>query len=1510
MEGGYQSMSSVDNRIVKMQMDNGQFTNAANATMNTLRKLGESLKLSEGAKGLENIASKAKNVNMDSLAAGVETVKAKFSALDIVGVTALVNITNSAINAGKNLVKSLTLDPITDGLREYETKMGSIQTILTNTKSKGTTLDDVNKALAELNEYSDKTIYNFAQMTDNIGKATAAGVGLEDAVIFVKGLANVAAGFGVDATAMAGATQQMTQALASGTIRLQDWMSMENRGMGGEMLQQALYETAEQMGVFVDRSVPFRYSLEKNWLSSEIFIETMRKMADNQDLVNAATKVKTFTQLIDTMKESVGSGWAVSWEHIFGDKEQSTEMFTAISNKFGEITGAMSDYRNEALKFWNEQGGRQAVLNGLKNILTSIGNVLGPIYNSFKKIIDPWNGERLVGLSKGFEKLTQGLRITDKTGELIGKTFDGLFSIFKLVGMVLKPIGALLSGITGAGTPLIDVFFKATSILTGWIAKVVEFIESSGAMTKAVNFMSFVGQSFSNTLQYIYENAVPLFLEGVGIAKQYINQFLEVMNGLVVSGKEKVDSVVAFVKAFNDAYQPLEKVKEFVIGIFQGIQNGIQSFMDFVKESVDTIRGFFDSIVNKVKDSDIQAIDFVNAGLFASLILVVKKLIPFLRKFFTAAGNFKDSVIGVLDSLQSTLESYQKSIKADIIKKIAIAIGILAASIFLLSKVDPERLAPAVTALGALIAGLMGAIWGFNKIDPNELKKTIPTVVALIGISAALNILASALVKLSTLKWEAILKGVVGLSAACLAVFALTKALDGAELTPKQGLALILMATSLYSLAGALAIIGNLDAGTIFQSLTTIGIVLTGLSLFFRSTKGINNSVKIAISLMPLTTSLLMLAGALAIFGNMNVDTLKQGFVVLAIALAELSAFTNTMRGFKGNMVTIGVGISILTSSLFMLSGVLGILGNMDMETLKQGLLSLATTLSILAVTLTVMPEDTIGVSTGLLILSGALLVMSIALKSMSNISWDTIGKGMIVLIGTLATLGVAALVMEPVTAVMLTLALAIGALGLACGVVGGALIVLATGLTMFSGAVVGGSLALVTALTAISSVIPIFAAAVALGLVSFLSVLGYNAGAIERALKQLITSLLNTLNYSIPQFVQVLTTLVTSILNALITMMPVVVDTLVVFLTQLLNALVAIIPSMVNTVVVFLTELMNAIVVVIPQLVETISTVIMSVLEALSTNLPIIAGYISDFLLNLLAEVLQSLADSIPKIGSSITDIIVNVINTIGNGVPRIVNAVFDLVINMINGLAEAVDTKMPQVRSAIGRLVKAIIEEFKSCVKDAVSVGGNIIDGLKNGISNGIERVKEAARNVASSALSAAKNFLGIHSPSRAFAEVGMYSDEGLAGGMLDNTSMVKNAAVSVAETALNSMQKAMISVNDFINSDMDTQPRIRPILDLSNVQNGVGKISSLLGDSASIKATVDMARKASQNTPVKASFDGIKDLLSGTTTNNNITDIKNEFFITSNDPYQVAEEVSTILQRQVERRDAIWE
>ena len=179
----------------------------------------------------------------------------KFSAVEVIGVTALMRITNQAVDAGERLVKALSLDPIISGFQEYETQINAVQTILANTSSKGTTLDQVNAALDELNHYADLTIYNFTEMTRNIGTFTAAGVDLNTSVSAIKGIANLAAVSGSTSQQASTAMYQLSQALASGTVKLQDWNSVVNAGMGGQVFQDALKETARVHGIAIDSMI-------------------------------------------------------------------------------------------------------------------------------------------------------------------------------------------------------------------------------------------------------------------------------------------------------------------------------------------------------------------------------------------------------------------------------------------------------------------------------------------------------------------------------------------------------------------------------------------------------------------------------------------------------------------------------------------------------------------------------------------------------------------------------------------------------------------------------------------------------------------------------------------------------------------------------------------------------------------------------------------------------------------------------------------------------------------------------------------------------------------------------------------------------------------------------------------------------------------------------------------------------------------------------------------------------
>lgn len=357
---------TVDQRVVEMQFDNRHFENNVRTTMSTLDKLKQSLNLSGAVKGLGNINTAAKSCNLTPISNAVQTVQLKFSALQVAGVTAMANLANSAVNYGKKIVNSLTVEPITTGFNEYELKMGSIQTIMAST---GENLQTVNKYLNELNEYSDKTIYSFSDMTQNIGKFTNAGVKLEDAVLAIKGISNEAAISGANANEASRAMYNFAQALSAGYVKLIDWKSIELANMATVDFKQQLIDAAvaagtltkstdgykTSAGTVITATKNFNDSLQDQWMTTEVLISTLRDYADESTDIGkkataAAQDVKTFSMMMDTLKESAQSGWATTWEIIVGDYEEAKSLFTHLSKVFGDIISKTADARNQMLE--------------------------------------------------------------------------------------------------------------------------------------------------------------------------------------------------------------------------------------------------------------------------------------------------------------------------------------------------------------------------------------------------------------------------------------------------------------------------------------------------------------------------------------------------------------------------------------------------------------------------------------------------------------------------------------------------------------------------------------------------------------------------------------------------------------------------------------------------------------------------------------------------------------------------------------------------------------------------------------------------------------------------------------------------------------------------------------------------------------------------------------------------------------------------------------------------------
>ena len=476
-------MATIDERVVSLKMNNKQFLSAIKESASSMDKLKESLKMDGAANGLKRVGEIAKNTTLGDLARSAVDAASNMSVMQGIGITALGGIGAAAISAGKSMLQSF-IQPAIDGFHEYETQINAVQTILANTSQNGTTLDQVNAALDELNSYADKTIYNFTEMTSAIGTFTVAGVGLEDATASVKGFSNMAALSGANATQAAQATYQLAQAMSSGVVKLQDWMSLEHAGIAGKQFQDALIETSRIMNTGVDAAIEkqgnFRLSLQEGWLTSEVMMQTLKVMTNDlseaqimemgyseeqahkmkqlaQAAGDSATQIRTFSQMIGTWGEALGSGWAETWRILIGDFNQAQTLFTSVGNWVSGAIGDMSRARNDFLKGFVDLGGRDEILRSMLNIFQAMIKVLGQIGTAFRRVFLNASPEGLYKIVKAFADFTEKLIITNNFAEKLEWTFTGIFSVFHIfatiVGEVAQVIFTVASHIIGALFP-------------------------------------------------------------------------------------------------------------------------------------------------------------------------------------------------------------------------------------------------------------------------------------------------------------------------------------------------------------------------------------------------------------------------------------------------------------------------------------------------------------------------------------------------------------------------------------------------------------------------------------------------------------------------------------------------------------------------------------------------------------------------------------------------------------------------------------------------------------------------------------------------------------------------------------------------------------------------------------------------------------------------------------------------------------------------------------------------
>lgn len=1060
--------TTVDSRVVEMRFDNKQFESNVQTSMSTLDKLKQKLNLSGASKGLDGLNTAAKNVDMNSLGRGVETVTAKFSALQVMGVTALANITNSAVNASKNLVSALTIDPVKDGLAEYETQINAVQTILANTQKEGTNVKQVNAALDELNTYADKTIYNFTEMTRNIGTFTAAGVKLDTSVKAIQGIANLAAISGSTSQQASTAMYQLSQALAAGKVQLMDWNSVVNAGMGGQVFQDALVRTSEHLKTGAKEAIKtygtFRESLTKGeWLTTEVLTETLNQLSgaySKADLiaqgysekqaeeivkladtaVDAATKVKTFSQLIDTLKEALGSGWTTTWRLIIGDFEEAKSLWTSVSDVLGGFINKMSDARNSLLE--------SALGKGFTSLSDKITKIVEPVKKTsetIKKSVDTvsklgdvvdnvilgkfGNGEeRFNALTKAGQNY---YRVQNKVNETLGNSFrytkEQIASQDKLLGSKSKSVEKTKEETKETG--------KLTEEKKNLIKKIASMTEeqmrSKGYTDEQIAAFKELGETADKL-------GMPL------------NEFIDNMDKitgrwlLINSFKNIGQSIIKVFKAIGDAW------KEVIDPMSaDDLFNIIAAFHKFTRSLIMT-----DETADKLKRTF--------KGVFALLDIIAT----------ITGGGLKLAFKGISAVLHvfglSLLDV--TAIAGDFIVKIRdfLFSNNLITSGFKLLASGVKIVVNAFKNLYNAIKGLPQVqkfLENINDIDLSEVGKNILEGLKN-GLKDGINTIPSILIEIGKSILDAI-KGVLGIHSPSTKMYEVGQnAIQGLINGLKDGI------SNLVSIAGLIAsklfeAVKKIDWNKVFVVASTIGLGLVvkrigdildkfaspfeGLGSVLESASGVieastknvqrilKNTSKViksfskvlnakawqmkASALKDMAISIAILAAAVYVLAQLDVAQLAKGVIVigllagvlvgLAVAMNKFAsseiALEKSNRGFsikglKTSLISIGMGILLIATTAKMLGG-------MNPDEMKQGFIGLAGVVAAIAVVFAAFGTFVKGKSAqnidkaGKMIkkMATAMLLMAIVVKLVGMLSAEEMVKGAAFAVGFVA---------------------------------------------------------------------------------------------------------------------------------------------------------------------------------------------------------------------------------------------------------------------------------------------------------------------------------------------------------------------------------------------------------------------------------------------------------------------------------------------------------------------------
>lgn len=1279
-------MTATENRIVKMVFDNLQFKKAASETMSQLTALDRQVTNAGDGKGLLNMGK------------AMDTVKVKASAMQVAAIAAIANIANRAVDAGVRMAKSLTIDPIKQGFDEYELKMKSIQTILANTD--GESLKSVTKTLNELNTYADKTIYNFANMTDAIGKMTTAGIDMKVATKTVQGFHNMVALSGGDATAAAGALEQFNQGLQAGVIKLVDWKSLQTRGLGSKALQESFFETARAMGTIKDLPVDatfeswtkaqggFNATLESGWLTADVATKSYSIMAGEYKTVDelmkqgfsrkaaedmletaknaeeSATKVRTFSGFIDTLKESVGSGWSQVFELVIGDFNEATNLFTNLSDKAGSIVGGFFDGLTKIIKGFDKLGGKTTLLRALSNIAAPAVAIFGKLGDAIEKVFG--GGKPGAGATKfanALEHATRPLRVLAK---LIDGTISPSEALVRVWEILTNGIRNVVNEIGGAGS-IVDSFANKAEDLAGMFSG--GFSMKAPKMPELPSLPSVSG-IFGDS------SAVPSGLSS-GIDK--------IAGSVKNLNKETKDGPM-----FNpDADISAGRVTDAADSITESL-SGTESEAKTLGDILGPILGgLLDMVVGFLKGfAPTDIMEALKLGVLTAFVVQLSKVLITMRKSFEGFVGFGESLNGILGGAGAALQSFQTAARAQLIMAIAIAVGVLAVSLWLLSRIPIDKLATGLLGMAGVMLIMKVGMDSMVKAAENmsgrgTAVKLTALSVAMLALAGSMLLLAAAFLLFEKVDIGGMIKGIVALMAVMIVMQKLGDLGKYAARTLlASSVGLLALATSLLILAGALLLFKLVD----WESMGKAGVAIAGLTgvLMLLSLVPAAGLAKAGAAMLVASVGMLALSAALIAFGLVQWESLGKA----GVALGGL---------------TVALGLMSIVANPASVSAMLGI--------------------------------------------SVALLAIATAGVIFNSVDWSSIGKLALVLgILTLGFAGFLGVIMLFAPAMLL-----LTGFSLAIALLAASLAVLAGAMTVMFGLMTAGTLAFAS-----------FAISAATAFTAFMQTLAIQAPLIKDAFIKILAALIDGVVEAVPMLIDGVKRLwnavkaeftgggggnkqafmgqqgkswIEKLGDGIKKMIPAIVDKAIELMKKFADGLIRNAGTLASKGVQLVVALIDGISSKIGLAVEAATNLIIKFMEGIGAG----AAKLAQAGIRLIAKFLHDLASAI-RSGAA----------AIGGGISDVVDAMRDVGVDMVKGLIAGVGEMMGDALNAIGDLASNMVGKAKSILKIFSpsrvfrDIGKFLVTGLTKGIQDNAVSAITATAAMVSGSIAVASQYM----------------------------------------------------------------------------------------------------------------------------------------------------------------------